>query len=76
MGNRRCGGHYAGLGVDIICTSRVEDAVETIGEPIPELSGTFAQLAEQRGVSKVLLSLSYDGENAIAVTSLVSEKSH
>jgi holo-[acyl-carrier protein] synthase len=126
-----------GLGVDIICISRVEDAVETtgkvfldkvftaweqqraeshekpmaylamtfaakeaifktfgigwqsgvkwteieirdgkFGEPIPVLSGTFAQLAEQRGVSKVLLSLSYDGENAIAVASLVSEKSH
>ena len=43
------------------------------GEPLPVLSGKFAELADERGVDKVLLSLSYDGEYAIAVAAL-SEK--
>jgi phosphopantetheine--protein transferase-like protein len=40
------------------------------GEPVPVLSGRFADLAAERGVSRVLLSLSWDGDYAIAVAAL------
>ena len=40
------------------------------GEPIPVLTGRFAELASERGVSRVLLSLSYDGDYAIGVATL------
>lgn len=40
------------------------------GEPVPLLSGRFAQLAAERDVSRVLLSLSWDGDYAIAVAAL------
>ena len=40
------------------------------GEPIPVLTGRFLELATERGASKVLLSLSYDGDYAIAVATL------
>jgi holo-[acyl-carrier protein] synthase len=41
------------------------------GEPTPTLSGVFAELMKARGATKVLLSLSYDGEYAIAMATLV-----
>ncbi len=41
------------------------------GEPIPILTGKFAELASQRGITRVLLSPSYDGEYAVAVAILV-----
>jgi holo-[acyl-carrier protein] synthase len=40
------------------------------GEPIPILKGRFAELAAERGVSRVLVSLSYDGDYAVAVAAL------
>jgi holo-[acyl-carrier protein] synthase len=40
------------------------------GEPIPVLTGRFAELASGRDVSRVLLSLSYDGDYAVAVAAL------
>ena len=40
------------------------------GEPIPYLTGRFAELTAERGASRVLLSLSYDGDYAIAVAAL------
>jgi holo-[acyl-carrier protein] synthase len=40
------------------------------GEPLPVLTGRFAELAAERGVSRVLLSLSYDGDYAVAVAAL------
>lgn len=40
------------------------------GEPVPLLTGRFAELAAERGVSRVLLNLSYDGDYAIAVAAL------
>jgi phosphopantetheine--protein transferase-like protein len=40
------------------------------GEPIPYLTGRFGELAAERGVSRVLLSLSFDGDYAIAVATL------
>jgi phosphopantetheine--protein transferase-like protein len=45
-----------------------------VGQPIPILTGKFAQIASERGVSKVLLSLSYDGEYAIGVAALCAWK--
>lgn len=45
------------------------------GEPIPVLAGRFLEVASERGASKVLLSLSYDGDYAIAVASLSAEQS-
>jgi phosphopantetheine--protein transferase-like protein len=39
------------------------------GEPIPFLTGRFAELASERG-ARVLLSLSYDGDYAIAIATL------
>ena len=43
------------------------------GEPEPILTGRFAELAAERGVSRVLLSLSYDGDYAVAVAALSKE---
>ena len=40
------------------------------GEPIPVLSGRFAEIAAERNVSQVSLSLSYDGDYAVGVASL------
>ncbi len=40
------------------------------GEPQVILSGRFAEVAKERGVSKVHLSLSYDGDYAIAMAAL------
>lgn len=40
------------------------------GEPEVLLSGRFAEIAAERGVTKVLLSLSYDGDYAVAVAAL------
>jgi len=44
------------------------------GEPIPVLTGRFAELAAERGVSRVLLSLSYDGDYAVAMAALSGEQ--
>jgi len=41
-----------------------------VGEPVAVLHGYFAGLAKQRNVSKVLLSVSYDGDYAIAMAVL------
>ena len=41
------------------------------GQPIPLLRGRFAELASERGVTEVLLSLSYDGDYAVAVAVLI-----
>ncbi len=43
------------------------------GEPVPSLTGKFAELAAERGVSRVLLSLSYDGDYAVGAATLVGE---
>jgi phosphopantetheine--protein transferase-like protein len=40
------------------------------GEPIAILTGRFAELASEREVARVLLSLSYDGDYAVAVAAL------
>jgi phosphopantetheine--protein transferase-like protein len=40
------------------------------GEPLPILSGRFAEIAAARKVSRVLLSLSYDGDYAVAMAVL------
>lgn len=40
------------------------------GEPIPELSGRFAEIAKERGVTTVLISLSYEDEYAIGVAAM------
>lgn len=40
------------------------------GEPLAVLSGRFAELARQRGVGRVLVSLSYDGDYAVALAVL------
>ena len=44
------------------------------GEPVPVLSGRFAQVAAEKAVSQVMLSLSWDGDYAIAVAALSSHK--
>jgi len=43
------------------------------GEPIPILSGRFAEIASERNVSTICLSLSYDGDYAVGVASLSTE---
>ncbi len=40
------------------------------GEPIAVLTGRFLEVVRERGASTVLLSLSYDGDYAIAVAAL------
>ena len=44
------------------------------GEPVPVLTGVFAELANERGVTKVLLSLSYDTEYAVASAILARDQ--
>jgi holo-[acyl-carrier protein] synthase len=41
------------------------------GQPLPVLSGRFAELMAERGATSVLLSLSFDGDYAIAMATLV-----
>jgi len=43
------------------------------GEPIALLTGRFFEVVRERGALRVLLSLSYDGDYAIAVAALSSE---
>lgn len=45
-------------------------------QPMVNLSGPLATMASSRGVSRVLLSLSYDTDYAIAVAALVGEVQH
>jgi phosphopantetheine--protein transferase-like protein len=40
------------------------------GEPLPHLTGVFAELARERGAKKVLLSLSYETDYAVATAIL------
>jgi holo-[acyl-carrier protein] synthase len=40
------------------------------GEPIPTLSGNFARIAKERGITSVLISLSYEDEYAVAVATM------
>lgn len=42
-------------------------------QPVVNLGGSLATMASSRGVSRVLLSLSYDTDYAIAVAALVGE---
>jgi phosphopantetheine--protein transferase-like protein len=44
------------------------------GEPIPVLKGKFAELAKERGITRVLLSLSYDTEYAVGAANLIGSK--
>ena len=50
--------------------SEIEVRDGDFGEPIPVLSGRFAEMAAERGVSRVLLSVSFDGDYAVAVATL------
>lgn len=60
-----------GIGWDSgVAFSEIEIRDGAHGEPKPVLSGRFAELAAERGVSRVLLSLSWDGDYAIAVAAL------
>ena len=43
------------------------------GEPVPILSGRFAEIASERGVSRVHVSLSYDGDYAIAMAAIAGK---
>ena len=55
--------------------SEIEVRDGKFGEPEPVLSGRFAEIAAERGVTRVLLSLSDDGDYAIAVAALSKDKS-
>lgn len=57
-----------GSGVQL---KEVEIREGPFGEPYAVLSGQFAILAKERKVRKVILSLSFDGDYAIAVAALV-----
>jgi holo-[acyl-carrier protein] synthase len=53
--------------------SEIEITDGECGEPVPNLKGRFMELASERGVDRVLLSMSYDGEYAVAVAALHRE---
>ena len=55
------------LGVEFI---EIEIMDGENGEPVPVLTGKFAELASERGVSRVMISLSHDGDYAIGVATL------
>src|SRR4030043_1846333 len=55
------------LGVEFI---EIEIMDGENGEPVPVLTGKFAELASEREVSRVMISLSYDGDYAIGVATL------
>lgn len=40
------------------------------GEPIPELSGRFAEIAHERGVTEIFVSLSYEDEFAVGIAAM------
>mgnify|MGYP001035462317 CR=1 FL=1 len=52
--------------------TEIERSNGGFGQPRPVLAGRFVELASQRGAAQVLLSLSYDGEYAVAVATLVA----
>jgi len=46
----------------------IEISAGELGEPIASLSGNLAEFAMQQGVRQVLISMSYDGEYAVATS--------
>lgn len=48
----------------------IEISAGELGEPIVSLSGNLAEFATRKGVRRVLVSMSYDGEYAVAVSVL------
>ena len=53
---------YAGTDIEI--------SAGALGEPIVSLSGNLAEFATRKGVRQVLISMSYDGEYAVATSVL------
>jgi phosphopantetheine--protein transferase-like protein len=54
--------------------TEIEVTEGEFGEPVPILRGRFAELANERGITKVLLSLSYDTEYAVGTANLIGSK--
>ena len=50
--------------------TEIEIGYGEYGQPEPVLSGKFAEIAREKGVSQVLLSLSYENDLVIAVAAL------
>ena len=50
--------------------NEIEVSEGEFGQPLVQLTGRFAEIAAQRGVAEVLLSLSYDGDYAVAIAAL------
>lgn len=66
-----------GIVADSLGSWRDIEIVDT-GErqPAVNLSGSLAQMASSRGVERVLLSLSYDTDYAVALAALIGEVQH
>jgi holo-[acyl-carrier protein] synthase len=54
--------------------TEIEVSDGEFGEPVPILKGRFAELAKERGLTRVLLSLSYDTEYAVGTANLIGGK--
>ena len=50
--------------------SEIEVYEGEFGQPLVQLSGRFAEIAAERDVTDVLVSVSYDGDYAVAVAAL------
>jgi phosphopantetheine--protein transferase-like protein len=61
---------FAATWGDNLSLADIEVADGANGEPIAVLHGGFVDLAEKRGVGRIFLSLSFDGDFAVAVASL------
>jgi holo-[acyl-carrier protein] synthase len=65
-----------GVGWDVgVKLTEIEIGDGKFGEPSVMLSGKFSQLASQRNVDKLMLTLSYDTDYAIGFAVLVGRKS-
>jgi holo-[acyl-carrier protein] synthase len=63
-----------GISADALGSWREIEIVDSDeAQPAVNLSGALAELADGRGVRKVLLSLSYETEYAVAIAALVGE---
>lgn len=63
-----------GIGWEGAKGTDIEIQQNSRGAPLVNLKGRLAKLAESRAIRNVIVSMSYDGEYAIAVSMLVDKK--
>ena len=67
-------GKVLGTGMSGLSWQDIEVARDEKGKPLPELSGAAAKAAEEAGIARIYLSLSYTQLNAVASAIAVGEE--